>query len=215
MPVNKLNQGFKLTVETAFALWAILFLAPLFLFIALSVLNFHGRPVLFTASRIGKGARPFRLLKFRSMTNDRDERGELLPDEKRLTPFGKLLRRTSLDELPQLFNILRGEMALIGPRPILPKQIGLVPEEQRIRFHVRPGMTSWTSVNFLGVWRSWDEKMRLEAEYVRNYSLWFDVKIFSLTFWALICRFFRYRSGETPGAEELKRLEEQNLTKND
>ena len=204
MSLTKTNQGLKRLLDIVIVFLALLLLSPLYLLISLLVLIFFGRPIFFVSERVGKNKILYRMLKFRSMTNAFDEKGDLLPDEKRLVPFGRFLRRTSMDELPQLISVLKGEMSIVGPRPILPNQIELVPSKYQNRFRVRPGMTSWTSVNFLGIWRSWEEKMRLDSEYVDNYSLWFDIKIFFLTFWALICRFLRYKSGSSPGVEEME-----------
>lgn len=139
-----------------------------------------GSPVLFRQERPGKDGKIFKLYKFRSMTDARDEKGELLPDEVRLTRFGRLLRAASLDELPELFNILKGEMSLVGPRPLLVKYLPLYNEEQRHRHDVRPGLTGLAQVNGRNT-ISWEERFALDVEYVRNVTLLNDVKIIFAT----------------------------------
>lgn len=155
------------------------FAVPIFL-LALSVRCRLGSPVFFTQLRPGLGAKPFRMLKFRTMTDASDARGVLLPDEARLTPFGKWLRSTSLDELPELLNVLRGDMSLVGPRPLLAEYLPLYSAEQARRHEVRPGITGWAQVNGRNA-ISWEEKFKLDVWYVDNQSLWLDIKILWLT----------------------------------
>jgi len=153
---------------------------PVGLLTALLVARRLGRPVLFIQTRAGLQGRPFRIYKFRSMTDARDTEGHLLPAEDRLTPFGRKLRQTSLDEIPQLLNVLKGDMSLIGPRPLLPEYNDRYSPEQRRRLEVRPGVSGWAQVkgrNRL----SWDERFALDVYYVQNHSLWFDVKIILMT----------------------------------
>lgn len=139
-----------------------------------------GSPVVFSQARPGLEGKPFRMLKFRTMTNAVDECGVLLPDAARLTPFGKFLRSTSLDELPELWNVLKGEMSLVGPRPLLMEYLPLYSPEQARRHQVRPGITGWAQVNGRNA-LSWEEKFRLDVWYVDHRSFWLDLKILFLT----------------------------------
>lgn len=148
--------------------------------IALAIWLTMGRPVLFRQKRAGLYGRVFGLWKFRTMTNDRDESGRLLPDEKRLTRLGRFLRSTSLDELPQVWNVLRGEMSLVGPRPLLPEYLERYTPEQARRHEVRPGITGWAQVNGRNE-TTWEERFRRDVWYVDNWSLWLDLKILWLT----------------------------------
>lgn len=145
----------------------------------------QGPPLLFRQLRPGYRGELFTILKIRTMTDARGEDGQLLPDEQRLTPFGRWLRRTSLDELPELFNVLRGEMSLVGPRPLLPEYLPYFDQEQRLRHEVLPGITGWSQVNGRNA-LSWDDKLALDVWYVRNLSLWLDLKIILLTIWKVL-----------------------------
>lgn len=159
---------------------ALLILLPLLLSIAVLVRLKLGQPVLFRQLRPGLRGQPFRLVKFRTMRDLNDETGNPLPDEKRLTEFGKWLRRTSLDELPELWNVLKGEMSLVGPRPLLMDYLPLYSAEQARRHEVRPGITGWVQVmgrNAL----SWEEKFALDLWYVDHQSFWLDMKILVMT----------------------------------
>ena len=135
---------------------------------------------MFKQERPGKDEKIFVLKKFRTMTDERDENGELLPDEERLTKYGQFLRSTSIDELPELFNILKGDMSVIGPRPLLVRYLPRYNEYQHRRHEVRPGLSGWAQVNGRNT-VSWEEKFRMDVEYVDNYSLLFDIKILFLT----------------------------------
>ncbi len=139
-----------------------------------------GSPVLFTQVRPGLHGKPFRMVKFRTMTDARDSSGALLPDAKRLTPFGRFLRASSLDELPELWNVLRGEMSLVGPRPLLMEYLPLYSPDQARRHEVRPGITGWAQVNGRNA-ISWADKFALDVWYVDHRSLWLDVRILWLT----------------------------------
>jgi lipopolysaccharide/colanic/teichoic acid biosynthesis glycosyltransferase len=139
-----------------------------------------GSPVLFTQVRPGLHGKPFRMVKFRTMTDERDASGILLPDAQRLTPFGRFLRSSSLDELPELWNVLRGEMSLVGPRPLLMEYLSLYSPEQARRHEVRPGITGWAQVNGRNA-ISWEDKFKLDVWYVDNCSLLLDIKILWLT----------------------------------
>ncbi|GAB4580291.1 MAG: sugar transferase [Anaerolineales bacterium] len=161
--------------------------SPLLLLTALLVRIFHGSPVIFQHKRPGYRGQPFTLYKFRTMSNARDPRGNLLPDEQRLTPFGKFLRATSLDELPELFNVLKGEMSLIGPRPLLMQYLDRYTPEQARRHEVLPGITGWAQINGRNN-LSWEVKFELDVWYVDHWSLWLDVKILAWTFWKVLKR---------------------------
>lgn len=159
---------------------ALVVLSPVLLVTAILVRVKLGSPVIFHQDRPGKDEKIFRLYKFRSMTDERDENGNLLPDEVRLTKFGKLLRSTSLDELPELWNIFRGDMSIVGPRPLLIKYLPLYNEEQKHRHDVRPGLTGWAQVHGRNA-LTWEEKFRLDVWYVENLNFWVDVKTIFLT----------------------------------
>lgn len=159
---------------------ALLILSPVYLILAILVRVKLGSPVLFAQERPGKHEKVFRMYKFRSMTDERDRNGELLPDEVRLTHFGALLRATSLDELPELWNIFKGDMSIVGPRPLLVRYLPRYNERQRRRHEVRPGLTGWAQVNGRNA-ISWEQKFEYDVEYVEKESLLFDLKIFFMT----------------------------------
>lgn len=148
--------------------------------VAVLVALFIGRPVLFKQQRPGLNGKPFNMYKFRSMTDARDERGELLADEVRLTPFGRFIRSTSMDELPGLWSVVKGDMSLVGPRPLLMEYLPLYSEDQLRRHHVRPGITGWAQVNGRNA-LSWAEKFEYDLWYVDNQSFLLDLKILFLT----------------------------------
>lgn len=162
-------------------------LSPVLLVGALVVALRLGRPVLFKQKRAGLGSRAFNVLKFRSMTDAKGPDGTLRPDSERLTPLGVFLRESSIDELPSLLNVLKGEMSLIGPRPFIYDYVDLYTPEQARRHDVRPGITGWAQVNGRNA-LSWEEKFRLDVWYVDNVSLWLDIKIVFLTLKKLIIR---------------------------
>lgn len=170
----------KRILDIISSLLAIIILSPLLAVTAVLVKTKLGSPVLFKQERPGKDEKIFTLMKFRTMTDERDENGELLPDEFRLTKFGKFLRSTSIDELPELFNILKGDMSVIGPRPLLVEYIPRYNEHQHRRHEVRPGLSGWAQVNGRNS-ISWEEKFDLDVEYVDNYSFAMDVKILFMT----------------------------------
>ncbi len=166
---------------------AILVLSPVILvLIVLGAIKMKGNPF-FTQLRPGKNEKIFRLIKFRTMTCERDENGELLPDEKRLTRYGRILRSTSLDELPELFNIFAGQMSIVGPRPLLVKYLALYSDEQKRRHDVRPGLTGLAQVKGRNA-ISWEERFKLDVEYVRHISLWGDIRIILGTVFAVFKR---------------------------
>lgn len=151
-------------------------LFPVIIIVALLVRSKLGTPVLYKQERPGLYSKPFYLYKFRSMTNETDEHGVLFPDAKRLTSFGKTLRKYSLDELPQLFNVLKGDLSLVGPRPLLMQYLPLYSKEHSRRHHVKPGITGWAQVNGRNS-ITWEEKFNLDVWYVDNYSFFLDLKI--------------------------------------
>lgn len=158
----------------------IIILFPLLVMLGIAVRLKLGRPVIFRQMRPGRYGVPFYLYKFRSMSDDRDSNGELKPDAERLTQFGRWLRSTSLDELPTLLNVLRGDMSLIGPRPLLMRYLPLYSIEQSRRHDVRPGITGWAQINGRNA-VSWERKFELDVWYVDNRSFWFDCKILIMT----------------------------------
>ncbi|WP_297130912.1 sugar transferase [uncultured Eubacterium sp.] len=170
----------KRILDIISSLLAIIVLSPLLAVTAVLVKTKLGSPVLFRQERPGKDEKIFTLMKFRTMTDERDENGELLPDEVRLTKFGKFLRSTSIDELPELFNILKGDMSVIGPRPLLVEYIPRYNEHQHRRHEVRPGLSGWAQVNGRNT-VSWEDKFDMDVHYVDNYSFAMDVKILFMT----------------------------------
>jgi lipopolysaccharide/colanic/teichoic acid biosynthesis glycosyltransferase len=181
------SQAIKRVVDIVGASVGIILFAPVMLVVALLVLLTMGRPVLFRQQRPGLRGKPFTLYKFRTMRDARTPSGELLPDELRLTTFGKWLRSTSLDELPELFNVLKGEMSLVGPRPLLMEYLPRYSPEQARRHEVKPGITGWAQVNGRNA-LSWEEKFRMDVWYVDNWNLWLDMKILLLTIWKVLKR---------------------------
>lgn len=180
---NILKRQFDFTLATL----GMLILSPVFLVLMLLIRLKLGAPIFFTQARPGLHGTPFRMVKFRTMTDVRDTAGNLLPDGERLTVFGKFLRASSLDELPELWNVLKGDMSLVGPRPLLMEYLPLYSEKQSRRHEVRPGITGWAQVNGRNALR-WEEKFKLDVWYVDNRSLWLDVKILWLTAWHVVRR---------------------------
>lgn len=162
------------------SLIALIILSPIVGITALLIRKKIGSPVLFKQQRPGLNEKPFYVYKFRSMTDELDEKGELLPDDIRLTSFGKVVRNLSLDELPQLWNVLKGDMSFVGPRPLLVEYLPLYNERQARRHEVRPGITGWAQVNGRNA-ISWEEKFELDVWYVENRSFWLDMKILFMT----------------------------------
>jgi len=172
-----------LDLSTALAL--LVGLSPLFALLALAVRWKLGRPVLFAQTRPGLHGVPFEFYKFRTMTDARNAAGELLPDAARLTPFGQLMRKLSLDELPQLVNVIKGDMSLVGPRPLLMEYLPLYSERQARRHAVRPGITGWAQVNGRNA-LGWEERFELDLWYVEHQSFWLDLKIIAMTAWRVL-----------------------------
>lgn len=159
---------------------AVIILSPIIIIVAIMVAVRLGRPVLFSQVRPGLHGRPFRMYKFRTMTDGRDRDGHFLPDHQRLTPFGRFLRSTSLDELPELYNVLKGDMSLVGPRPLLMEYLGRYTPVQARRHQTKPGITGWAQINGRNA-LTWDEKFQLDVWYVDRWSLWLDLRILFLT----------------------------------
>jgi lipopolysaccharide/colanic/teichoic acid biosynthesis glycosyltransferase len=178
---------FKPVIDRILAAIGLLVLAPVLLVIAVAVRVKMGGPVIFHQLRPGRNGQIFGFKKFRSMTQERDGDGNLLPDELRLTPFGRFLRSSSLDELPQLFNVLAGDMSLIGPRPLLPEYLPRYSALQFRRHEVAPGITGWAQIKGRNA-ISWDEKFRLDVWYVDNLSFPLDCRILLQTVWAVVGR---------------------------
>ena len=170
----------KRFLDILFSIILLVLLSPLYIFISVLILIFMGRPILFKQFRPGFKGKIFCIFKFRTMTNDRNEHGELLTDEKRLYGIGKFIRSTSLDELPQLFNVLKGDMSFVGPRPLLIEYLELYTDEQAKRHDVKPGITGWAQVNGRNA-ISWEEKFKLDVWYVEHQSFLLDLKILWMT----------------------------------
>jgi len=182
------NTGYtrlKRALDVLFSSVLLVLCSPIMLLISLIVLFDVGWPIIFTQERPGLHGKPFRIIKFRTMTNRRGSDGELLPDEKRLTKVGALLRATSMDELPELINVVKGDMSLVGPRPLLMEYLPLYTEHQALRHQVRPGITGLAQVSGRNA-LTWERKFDLDVYYVEHMSFWLDVKILFLTLWKVI-----------------------------
>ena len=179
---------FKRLIGFFGAFVALILLSPLFIFVTfwLHFAN-KGAGAFFTQTRIGKGEKPFKIIKFKSMTDETDENGKRLPDAQRLTKAGRFVRSTSIDELPQLFNILKGDMAFIGPRPLPPSYLPYYTDEEAHRHDVRPGMTGWAQVNGRKD-ITWQHKLECDVYYVQHLTMWLDIKIFFKTIMNVIKR---------------------------
>ena len=179
-PFGLYEKYFKRLVDIVCSLAAIILLSWLYIIVAVLVRIKLGSPVIFCQQRPGKDKKIFKLYKFRTMTDERDEKGELLPDEVRLTEFGKMLRASSLDELPELFNILKGDMSIIGPRPLLVSYLPWYTEEEKHRHDVRPGLSGLAQVNGRN-FVDWDRRLQFDIEYVKKITFLGDVKIIFMT----------------------------------
>lgn len=177
----------KRLLDITISLIALIFLLPLMSLIYLLVTINLGSPAFFLQERVGKENKIFKMIKFRTMKNSTDKNGNLLSDNERVTKFGSFLRSFSLDELPELINILKGDMSLVGPRALLVQYLGLYNDEQIRRHEVLPGLTGWAQINGRNS-ITWSEKFKLDVWYVDNWSLWLDIKIFFLTFWKVLKR---------------------------
>ncbi len=175
------SLSYKVIFDYVFTIPGLLLIAPLFFLVSLLVRTKLGSPILFKQERPGLHGKTFTMYKFRTMTDERDLAGELLPDGQRLTRLGRFLRSTSLDEFPALLNVIKGEMSLVGPRPLLKEYIDRYTPEQARRHEVRPGITGWAQINGRNA-ISWEEKFKLDVWYVDNQSFWLDIKILWMTF---------------------------------
>ena len=173
--------------DKTLALFLIILFSPIYIVVSLLIFFKMGSPILFRQKRPGYKEKIFGIYKFRTMTNEKDEFGNLLPDDKRLVGIGKFIRSTSLDELPQLFNVLKGEMSFVGPRPLLEEYLLLYNEKQKRRHDVKPGITGWAQVNGRNA-ISWEQKFDYDVWYVDNQSFWLDIKILWLTFLKVVKR---------------------------
>lgn len=191
----------KRILDVVLSLIGLIILSPVIFVIAILVRIKHGSPVIFTQDRPGKDEQIFKLYKFRTMTNEKDENGNLLPDEKRLTTFGKLLRSTSLDELPELINIIKGDMSIVGPRPQLVRDMWFMTDTQRRRHTVRQGLTGLAQVNGRNN-ITWEEKINYDLQYIENITFMNDLKIIIKT----IAKVFKREDIETEGMETAEDL---------
>ncbi len=178
---------FKSLFDKTLALFLIILFSPIYIVVSLLIFFKMGSPILFRQKRPGYKEKIFGIYKFRTMTNEKDANGNLLPDDKRLVGIGKFIRSTSLDELPQLFNVLKGEMSFVGPRPLLKEYLPLYNEKQKRRHDVKPGITGWAQVNGRNA-ISWEQKFDYDVWYVDNQSFWLDIKILWLTFLKVVKR---------------------------
>ena len=177
----------KSLFDKTLALFLIILFSPIYIIVSLLIFFKMGSPILFRQKRPGYKEKIFGIYKFRTMTNEKDEFGNLLPDDKRLVGIGKFIRSTSLDELPQLFNVLKGEMSFVGPRPLLIEYLPLYNQKQKRRHDVKPGITGWAQVNGRNA-ISWEQKFDYDVWYVDNQSFWLDIKILWLTFLKVVKR---------------------------
>lgn len=183
----KLQRLFKRIIDIIGSLAGLIILSPVFLVVGVLVYSKLGSPIFFTQERVGKDGKIFKMIKFRTMLDSTNKFGELLDDEERLTPFGKKLRSTSLDELPELINVLKGDMSLVGPRPLLVEYIPLYSKHQFRRHEVKPGITGWAQINGRNS-IDWETKFDLDVEYVDKFNLIMDIKILFLTVLKVIKR---------------------------
>lgn len=190
----------KRLIDLALTVAATVVLSPLLVLLAILIWYAQGAPVFFLQHRPGLRGQPFRLYKFRTMTNSRDAQGNLMPDAERLTPLGSFLRSASLDELPELWNVLAGHMSLVGPRPLLMQYLDRYTPEQARRHEVRPGITGWAQVNGRNA-LTWEQKFAMDVWYVDHLSLWLDLKIMALTAWKILKREGINQPGEATASE--------------
>jgi len=174
------RDSIKRALDLLIAGLSLFIMAPIFIVLAMLIAIFLGFPVFFSQRRAGKDGKPFILYKFRTMTNEKDKNGNLLPDSQRLTLIGQFLRKSSLDELPELLNVIKGDMSIVGPRPLLIKYLDRYTPEQARRHEVKPGITGWAQVNGRNA-ITWEEKFKYDVWYVDNMGFWLDLKIILMT----------------------------------
>jgi sugar transferase EpsL len=201
-----MSKQYKYSIKRFFdlmiAIFSLIILSPILVLIGFFVRMRIGSPVLFCQERPGLYGKPFIIYKFRTMTDEGDEEGNPLPDRERLTRLGQFLRKTSMDELPELFNVIKGDMSIVGPRPLLMQYLERYSPEQMRRHDVKPGITGWAQVNGRNA-ITWEDKFRLDVWYVDNQSLWLDLKIIGLTAWKILKREGINQLGQAT-AEEFK-----------
>lgn len=181
------SRSLKRLIDLVGATVLLVMLSPVMLGVALLVRLEMGSPAIFRQIRPGLHDRPFVMYKFRTMLDLRDEQGNFLPDEQRLTKLGKLIRKLSLDEIPELWNVFKGDMSLVGPRPLLMEYLSFYTAEQALRHEVKPGITGWAVIHGRNM-LDWNEKFKLDVWYVENQNLWLDLKILALTVWKVLRR---------------------------
>ncbi|MEH2158082.1 sugar transferase [Nostoc sp.] len=208
--LKKYSRLIKSILDRVVAAIALILIFPLLMSVAIAIYFRMGSPVIFTQPRPGENARIFNFYKFRTMTNARDTEGNLLADEKRLTAFGKFLRQTSLDELPQLWNVLKGDMSFVGPRPLLVKYLDRYTPKQARRHEVKPGITGWAQVNGRRTLdQFWNKKFQLDVWYIDHWSLSLDLKILFMTLWQVLQRKSITQEGHVTSEEFKGQLKEQ------
>lgn len=204
---HQLQLALKWVIDRTIALFALVLLTPMLGIIAIAICLKLGWPPVFTQPRPGKDCEIFTFYKFRTMTNQRDRDGQLLPDAQRLTPFGEFIRKTSLDELPQLWNVLLGHMSLIGPRPLIVKYLERYTPAQNRRHEVLPGITGLAQVNGRNA-ISWESKFEMDVWYIDHWSLWLDCKILAMTVWKVLKRDGINQEGFTTSEEFMGTLDQ-------
>jgi len=195
--MKKLSFLLKRVIDRFMAAAMIVALLPVFIILILTQFIFIGSPIFFVSTRVGYKKTTFKMLKFRSMTNAKDANGHFLPDEERLISYGRFIRKTSLDEVPQIFNVLIGNMSWIGPRAVPQGHLDFIKNEHEKRFDMLPGISGWTQVNYKGKKRTWEEKLALDIEYIENFNLLFDLKIVLMTITVLFTRLRYNKSGSS------------------
>lgn len=207
--ITKLSEVSKTVLDQFFALSALIFFSPLLLILAITIFFCMGQPILFSQPRPGQNNCIFTFYKFRTMTSQRDDAGNLLPDEQRLNNFGQFLRKTSLDELPQLWNILKGDMSFVGPRPLIVEYLNRYTPEQARRHSVKPGITGLAQIKGRNA-ISWEEKFKWDVWYIDHWNLGLDIKILLLTLWKVLRREGITEEGYTTSQEFKGQLQQLN-----
>ncbi len=204
---SKNSRLIKSLLDRVFAAIALLMFSPLILIVAIAIYFRMGSPLIFSQPRPGKDGKIFRFYKFRTMTDERDAKGNLLDDEQRLTAFGEFLRESSLDEIPQLWNILKGDMSLVGPRPLLVRYLERYSSQQARRHEVKPGITGLAQVKGRNA-ITWEEKFQLDVWYIDNWSLWLDLKILVMTFVKVLRKEGIDEEGQVSSSEFLGKIQD-------